>query len=939
MKLKALAIFLYFLIPLTYGQELCGTFLDHKKGLLSKECYDICTDKRGYLIVGTQYGPMKYDGEKFVPICLNLPIQERVMYDFELAPDQTFYCVSSQNKIYRIENDEAIALKNGAYATTIKTLNFLKLEWTPKGIIARAKSDEFFYDFKLQKIIQQNVSYTNKPLSEIVYNPASNFQLRITKRYYPAQYGYVSIYFKPLKLRYNTNTPLFDEARSRVIRNNSITYLLINEQLFIMDQKRVHATEFKDVLFMELLHNRLWLATKSGLYELDPSGKLLHHHFPGEVIGGITPINAKGLAVSFNQKGVFISKNINERSFFGINPTYAHSNGKHTVIGSQSGAVYTYSDNRLNYLTKVANPKKLTNSRIRKITFENGMWHICFQAGLLRYNADLTESNYLNTFIFEPSFKDFFISKGIYYSIGWGAIVNERCINKPIIQTIPVTQSSFKLNDTTIILGCLDGIYQLTTHDLRLTPYLSILKDKSISTIFVSGPFTYVASRYDGIYIFRNQQLIKHLPVPSLSVNKLIKKGDYLFIGTNEGIYQKKESQSPDKPWHKIFNGEIDNFFLIDNLLFISYQNDLITKKVTYYNSKDAIPIIVNEVLYENQTISTIPTFVKHNEPLTIDLDVLKFDADNIGLYILLKGHKNFTQTTEGTTINLGSLGSGNYELIAYPIINGKIDFNSKFTHSFRVAASFWESTVFYIMASLLLALSLFAVGLVVKLRQRKRKEERTELQQKLNEYKLLAVKAQVNPHFLSNGLAAIQALILKEKNELAAQYLAKFSLLMRRILYYSETQFISVKDELTVIDLYLELELLRFQNHFKVVRDMRLSDEQQARYLIPALLLQPIIENSIWHGVKYQQNNPTLTLSVYLSGEELVVQVKDNGHGFQQSEKNDSHFSKGNLLISERIKTLNQQFETELAFMEIESSSNGTLVTFTFKPQLYLNP
>ena len=92
------------LIQLAAGQELYGKFLNHEQGLLSKECYDINYDEKGYLIVGTQYGPMKYDGEKFLPICTNLPLERRVMYDFEKAPDGTVYLLNSLNELMLIQN-------------------------------------------------------------------------------------------------------------------------------------------------------------------------------------------------------------------------------------------------------------------------------------------------------------------------------------------------------------------------------------------------------------------------------------------------------------------------------------------------------------------------------------------------------------------------------------------------------------------------------------------------------------------------------------------------------------------------------------------------------------------------------------------------------------------------------------------------------------------
>jgi len=114
-------------------------------------------------------------------------------------------------------------------------------------------------------------------------------------------------------------------------------------------------------------------------------------------------------------------------------------------------------------------------------------------------------------------------------------------------------------------------------------------------------------------------------------------------------------------------------------------------------------------------------------------------------------------------------------------------------------------------------------------------------------EYWLTAVKAQINPHFMSNSLVAIQQLIPAEQSDKANLYIAKFSQLIRYLLNYSDQSVSSLTNEINMIDLCVELEQLRFGEKFLFVKPIDLGINLNQLY-IPALIPQPLIENAIWH-------------------------------------------------------------------------------------------
>lgn len=151
MKIVGFILFLFCFCQYSIGQELYGKFLDHHQGLLSKECYDININQTGYLLVGTQYGPMKYDGEKFVPICLNLSLERRIIYDFEKDPKGKIYLLNSKNEIFLLKGDKAIPIVKKSPRIP-NNIHLKKLHWHSKGLVILSSQLYYNYSFKSGKI-------------------------------------------------------------------------------------------------------------------------------------------------------------------------------------------------------------------------------------------------------------------------------------------------------------------------------------------------------------------------------------------------------------------------------------------------------------------------------------------------------------------------------------------------------------------------------------------------------------------------------------------------------------------------------------------------------------------------------------------------------------------------------------------------------------------
>lgn len=197
------------------------------------------------------------------------------------------------------------------------------------------------------------------------------------------------------------------------------------------------------------------------------------------------------------------------------------------------------------------------------------------------------------------------------------------------------------------------------------------------------------------------------------------------------------------------------------------------------------------------------------------------------------------------------------------------------------------------------------------------RQKEQLELIYRVAELELKVVKAQMNPHFISNCLAAIQELIYKNEIDKAGQYIAKFSYFLRQVLNYSDKNYVSLAQEIEIIKLNIELEQLRFKNEFlfelNIANNIDLTET-----LIPSLISQPFIENAIWHGLLPLNNlrKPILKVNVFLNEGLPIIEIEDNGVG--RHLKNENIYSKGTKLVSDKIESLNRLNQTSNYKIEI---------------------
>ncbi len=208
-----------------------------------------------------------------------------------------------------------------------------------------------------------------------------------------------------------------------------------------------------------------------------------------------------------------------------------------------------------------------------------------------------------------------------------------------------------------------------------------------------------------------------------------------------------------------------------------------------------------------------------------------------------------------------------------------------------------------------------------------KRKLLKARQQKELTGLKLKSIQSQLNPHFMFNALSSIQNLMNKNDIEGANRYLGKFSGLTRKVLDSSDAEMISLEDELKILEDYIQMEQLRFGFMYEIKTGENINT---TNIEVPAMLLQPFVENAVKHGVSALNKDGMIRILASRVQNDIILQVEDNGAGFIAESINGN--SKGIKLVKERIALLNQSFGGETLELKINSGENGTTVILKLK-------
>lgn len=245
----------------------------------------------------------------------------------------------------------------------------------------------------------------------------------------------------------------------------------------------------------------------------------------------------------------------------------------------------------------------------------------------------------------------------------------------------------------------------------------------------------------------------------------------------------------------------------------------------------------------------------------------------------------------------------------------------------FEVTTPWYQSTWFKIVAGILICAFIGAIlSVIINVRQKQRAEQELSKKTKL-QLELKSIYAQLNPHFIFNALSSIQGLINKQDIKGANSYLSDFAKLMRESLNNSNKDQTSLDKEIVTLETYLKLEQLRFGFRYELNID---NDVNIYETEIPSLLLQPLVENAVKHGVSSLQDEGMIAINFAKQQNNMIVAITDNGEGFLAN-VNSNGF--GLKLTQDRIKLLNEFTKDQPVTFEVKRNTpSGTKIELTFK-------
>jgi len=391
-----------------------------------------------------------------------------------------------------------------------------------------------------------------------------------------------------------------------------------------------------------------------------------------------------------------------------------------------------------------------------------------------------------------------------------------------------------------------------------------------------------------------------------------------------------------DKEKNQLVIGTSNGISFLDISLFDRYSTKPLDVKLISIKAGDPVYTSYNNLVFKPE-----------QNHVYIDFKALSFSSPGSVKYKYnLNGE---WEETDNDFLDLISLKSGTYNLMIIAK-SQNTDWSKPYFLSFRVLPRFVETIWFTLLIIITLGIfSIFAMIWWQKLNNKKARKE-LELSERINELKHQALSAMMNPHFIFNSLNSVQYLINCKRNEEANDYIAMMAKLFRKNLDTAGSGFIQLCEEIIRLKLYLDLEKLRFQDSF-TYEIITGADVVTCSILIPNMIIQPFVENTLWHGIINSGNKGKVTILFTFEDIEvdsiisksLIIKVTDNGIGINEAKKHkkEDHISKGIQIIEERLRLLSDKMHLPQPIMledlsSRNNNSHGTEVIISLPLPLY---
>jgi two-component sensor histidine kinase len=435
----------------------------------------------------------------------------------------------------------------------------------------------------------------------------------------------------------------------------------------------------------------------------------------------------------------------------------------------------------------------------------------------------------------------------------------------------------------------------------------------------------------------------------SNAVSSLAYNAQYIIVGTNAGLTLLKRGWSPRHVEIRSFDvnsgllsNEINGVDVDGNLLYLATANGLHRAQLTDFEKLHGhIPIYLTEVSVNQKNIPISSSLEVPFSDNNIQFDYFALSYRNRGKQTYrhrMSGIEDEWVVNQKTTAQYPYLPAGNY-VFEVSVRNELGEWNPEPARiAITILKPYWAKTWFLVLISLII----IAVISLLFFWRIKVVNRRNKLLYDINWYQQEALINQMNPHFLFNSLNTIHRYVLQNDRMASSRYLTKFATLMRKTLDNSQDKFISIAKEVDALKLYLELESARFKDRFQFSIEVEPSIPQE-KVMIPVFIIQPIVENAIWHGLMHSDKPGLIDIKFNrINGKNLVVSVRDNGIGREESEKirasnkSNQRKSLGLAIIKRRIELINTQERSNIKITyndlkNADRSCSGTEVIVHF--------
>ncbi len=925
-------------------------------GLASSEVYQVKQDSKGYIWFATSHGVSRYNGYEFQNFSVTDGLPDNTVLEiFEDNFGRIWFlpisCVLSyyyEGKIYQYEYNDLIR----------KVANFS----TKSGFYIDKKGNVFISIFTegLFRISPDGelTSYFTDQNAEDVFSikEVDSLQLLNALRFKEVR-DRATIFFdtRTIKGRANISTRIDMKAYTASLYTDAGEIILSNyTRLFIFKSLNEYQIEiFPDYItwVSQDRDKNIWVGTyKKGVWMM-PGGdfRTRINYFPNRFVTSVLQDHENNYWFSTGDNAVYYLPSTKVTSYLnkpGYEPEQVHSivtDGKQIYAASPT-SLYVISPDKSVQIIRSGEPGD--SSEMYKIFYDKSMHRLLVSRFSNPYAIDLHSDKTLD-YIFAGFYSITDRIDDRYWSVGAVGLAMYDTTMKVNFKENAVLKQKFPqyvranvlkpFGDSCFLIGAMQGLFLFSHKTLsQVADFgekqpllrqrildLEILPDSNVVLATKGGGVIFYDIRQDTLYHISQRQGLSND-----NVNGLCVRGDTVWCATNNGlsriILSSKHPFTYRIQVYSVGDGLVSNE--IKDVLYFNNELWLATNKgISYFEPKDLssqqvkIPLHITQLLINDKARPIQPHYELpyYENNVKISYTGLNYKkTGHLRYRYMMTGLDTGWTYTQQREIQFTTLPPGTYTfMLSIQEKDGQWS-ETPLRIQFLIEAPFWKTWVFLFISALLLLYLTFRIVRYRFRRIQREREKREELDRTLMSLKQKALRAQMNPHFTFNVMNSIQHFILYKDEVSAHRYLAKFSRLMRAILNNSEQDTVSLSEEVKALELYLELEAMRFDQAFSY--EINVSQEvNRSQVQIPSMLIQPYVENAIKHGILPSPRSGKIRITIGIEASHLKCVIEDNGIGRSRAAENKTqseYRSMGTFITRERLTAINRLYGSSLS-------------------------